>query len=94
MVLLSEEIYMAKPMATQKAPAAKDLKQQTIPCPVKKKLVLHQLMVPEVKEDRQWKGVEFLLIKCLPFNTVEKKGLQRPSETQWTSEHWSKMENR
>jgi hypothetical protein len=66
----------AKPMTTQKASPTKDLKQQTIPSTVQKKLAFDQLKGSEVKEDHQWSVVELLLRKCLPFNTVEEKSFR------------------
>jgi hypothetical protein len=58
---------------------------------VQKKLAFDQLKGSEVKEDHQWRVVELLLRKCLPFNTVEGKSFR---DLPWASEYCSTMDNR
>jgi hypothetical protein len=40
--------------------------------------VFHKLRRKDVKEDHQWKIVEYLMTECLGFNTAKKKQFKEP----------------
>jgi hypothetical protein len=86
-----EEMSLARLKRTQEDEATKELKQQSILSSAKKKLLFHKQIGPEVKEDHQWKVVEYILTECLPFNTMEKKSFR---DLPWASEYCSKMDKR
>jgi hypothetical protein len=86
-----EEMSLARLKSTQEDKPTKELKQQSILSYAKKKVLFHKQIGPEAQEDHQWKVVEYILSKCLPFNTVEKKSFR---DLPWASEYCSKMDRR